>query len=138
MLQAYVQAWQSLPSLKDPDRFEAWLTRILVNACYADLRRRARRPAGALRLLPNEATVPDPSTSVEQRDQLERAFSHLSPEQRATFVRHHHAGLSLVDSAAATRTPVGTVKSRLHYATHALRAAIRVDDHLSERLGRHA
>ena len=127
--QAFIQVWRSLPSLSDDERFEAWLTRILVNECYADMRRHRRRPTVALR--PDDDQHPaerDPYLSVEQRDQLERAFAHLSPEQRAAFVLHHHAGMSLDDIADVTRAPLGTVKSRIHYAGQALRAAIALDD----------
>ena len=62
--------------------------------------------------------------AVDDRLQLEGAFRALSPEHRATFVLHHHVGLPLAEIAEATGTPVGTVKSRLHYATRALRRAI--------------
>ena len=130
---AFIQAWRSLPSLADDERFEAWLTRILVNECYADMRRQRRRPTVALR--PDDDQHPterDPYISVEQREQLERAFAHLSLEQRAAFVLHHHAGLSLEDVADATHAPLGTVKSRIHYAGEALRAAIAVDDSMAQ------
>jgi RNA polymerase sigma-70 factor (ECF subfamily) len=58
------------------------------------------------------------------RDQVERALRALSVEHRAVVVLHHYAGLSLVDIAAIVGVPYRTVRSRLHHATEALRAAI--------------
>jgi RNA polymerase sigma-70 factor (ECF subfamily) len=51
----------------------------------------------------------------------------LPPEQRVIFVFHHYLGLTLGEIADTLDIPLGTVKSRLHYATHALRAAIEAD-----------
>jgi RNA polymerase sigma-70 factor (ECF subfamily) len=65
--------------------------------------------------------------TVVERDQLERGFRRLPPEQRAVFVFHHYLGLTLIDIAAELGVPLGTVKSRLHYATNTLRAAIEAD-----------
>ena len=65
--------------------------------------------------------------SVIERDRLERAFRRLSPEQCAIFVFHHYVGLTLPEVADELGVPLGTVKSRLHYATQALRAALDAD-----------
>jgi RNA polymerase sigma-70 factor (ECF subfamily) len=65
--------------------------------------------------------------SVADRDQLERGFRRLPPEQRAVFVFHHYLGLTLSEVAAELGVPLGTVKSRLHYATNSLRAALEAD-----------
>ena len=70
---------------------------------------------------------PTPTVSVDDRDALDRAFRRLSPEHRAVFVLHHHAGHPLAEIAEIVGAPVGTVKSRLHYATRTLRAAIVAD-----------
>jgi RNA polymerase sigma-70 factor, ECF subfamily len=64
---------------------------------------------------------------VATRDQLERGFRRLPPEQRAIFVFHHYLGLTLPEVAEHLGIPVGTVKSRMHYATNALRAALEAD-----------
>jgi RNA polymerase sigma-70 factor, ECF subfamily len=85
--QAYLLAWRDLRTLRDPDRFDAWLHRLLVNACYAEIRRH-RRWSGRIHALPDELSGGlDPNVlSVDDRDALERAFRRLSPEQRAVFV----------------------------------------------------
>jgi len=125
--QALVTAWRELPALRDTDRFDAWLRRILVNACYAEARRR-RRWAANVRILPTDDVIGrDDIGTVGDRDQLERGFRRLSPEQRAVFVFHHYLGLSLPEVAEELGVPLGTVKSRLHYATTALRAALEAD-----------
>jgi RNA polymerase sigma-70 factor (ECF subfamily) len=126
--QTLVTAWLELPSLRDPDRFEAWIYRLLVNACYRE-GHRATRWSQQVRLLPiAETTVDDGFPGVVDRDQLERGFRRLPPEQRAIFVFHHYLGLTLSEISDQLDIPLGTVKSRLHYATGSLRAALEADD----------
>jgi RNA polymerase sigma-70 factor (ECF subfamily) len=125
--QTLVTAWRELPQLRDDDRFDAWLRRILVHACYAEARRR-REWAANVRVLPIEGPAGvDDTASVIDRDRLERGFRRLSPEQSAIFVLHHYVGLSLPEIADELGIPLGTAKSRLHYATSALRAALDAD-----------
>jgi RNA polymerase sigma-70 factor, ECF subfamily len=121
---ALVLAWRRLPKLREPDRFEAWIHRILVHACYDESRRtRARR--GTVVALPLDlGGVIDETSQVADRDELERAFRWLTIEQRAVFVLHHYLGLPLVEVAELLGIPAGTVRSRLHYATRTLRSAI--------------
>lgn len=126
--QAFLLAWRDLPQLRDPDRFEPWLHRLLVRSCYEEARR-FRRWSGRVVTLSiggtDEPGGSDPTVSVGERDALERAFAGLSPEHRAVVLLHHHIGWSLPEVADIVGVPLGTVKSRLHYATHALRASIR-------------
>ena len=124
---ALLTAWRQLPTLRDPDRFDAWVRRLLVHACYAEARRQ-RSWAANVRVLPVDGpAAPDGSLSVIDRDALDRAFRRLTVEQRATFVLHHHVGLSLVETAETLGIPAGTARSRLHYATRTLRAAVEAD-----------
>jgi RNA polymerase sigma-70 factor (ECF subfamily) len=126
--QAYLLAWRELPRLRDPERYSPWLQRLLVNACYEELRRH-RRWSSRIRSLPVDGPGgPDPMVSIDDRDALDRAFVRLTPEHRAVFVLHHHTGLPLADIAEIVGAPVGTVKSRLHHATRLLRAAIVADN----------
>ena len=125
---ALVNAWRDLPTLRDLDRFEAWLTRILVRACYAEADRN-RRWSATMRVLPIDTPSPsDPMSTVADRDRLDRGFRRLPTDQRAIVVLHHYLGWSQPEIARALELPVGTVKSRLFYATRALRAAIEADD----------
>ena len=121
---ALLTAWRELRALRDPERFEPWLHRILTNACYAEARQRRRWSEG-VRLLPTEAEHgPDEYAVVENRDQLERAFRRLTVQQRAVLVFHHYLGRPLPEVAARTGLPLGTVKSRMHHAKQALRASL--------------
>jgi RNA polymerase sigma-70 factor, ECF subfamily len=128
--QAYLLAWRELPRLRDIERYEVWLYRLLVNACYEEARRH-KRWSSRVRLLPMDGpAAPDPIVSIDDRDALERAFARLSPEHRAVFVMHHYAGLPLASIAEVVGVPVGTVKSRLHSSIQNLRAALEADARL--------
>ena len=122
-----ITAWRELPRLRDPDRFEAWIRRLLVHACYAEARRR-KAWGGNVRVLPVDGPADaDELLSINDRDALDRAFRRLTVEQRAVFVLHHHVGLPLVEIADTLGIPPGTARSRLHYAIRLLRAAIEAD-----------
>lgn len=126
---ALLAAWRRLPGLRDPHRFEAWIHRILVNACYAELGRQKRFSA-RVRVITTEAwSTPDVGTTLADRDELERVFRRLPIEQRAVFVLHHYLGLPLVEVAETLAIPAGTARSRLHYATRALRDALGASTH---------
>ena len=128
---ALISAWRTLPRLRDSDRFEAWVYRILVHACYAEAGRR-RRWTASIRVIPIDTqTVSDGSQALADRDELDRIFRRLPVDQRAVFVLHHYLGLPLVEVADALGIPSGTARSRLHYATRALRAAVVVDGALA-------
>jgi RNA polymerase sigma-70 factor, ECF subfamily len=121
---ALVRAWRDLRGLRDPDRFDAWLHRLLVNACTDQVRRRRRRPVEVPVLEIDQATTVDELGRLVDRDELERAFLGLSVEQRAALVLTHYVGLSAPEVAAILGIPAGTVHSRLHYGARAMRAAI--------------
>jgi RNA polymerase sigma-70 factor, ECF subfamily len=124
---AYVSAWRDLRSLREPERFEAWLHRTLTRACY-DEARKSRRHAANIRALPVESSFgPEDVLNVVDRDELDRAIRRLSVEQRAVLVFHHYLGLTLPEVADRLDIPIGTAKSRLHHATNAMRAALDAD-----------
>lgn len=128
--QAFLLAWRDLPRLRDAERFEVWLYRLLVNACYEE-HRRHRRWTDHIRALPVDGPgSPDTTIGVADRDALDRAFKRLSPEHRAVVILHHHIGMPLATIAEVVGVPVGTVKSRLHHATRAMRTALRADDQI--------
>jgi RNA polymerase sigma-70 factor (ECF subfamily) len=124
---ALVQAWKELPTLRDLDAFEAWLHRILVNACYAEARRRRRLATNVVLLETDEPAKGDEYLRIHDRDQLDRGFRRLPPEQRAVLVFHHALGLTMPEVADHLGIPLGTAKSRLFYATAAIRAALAAD-----------
>jgi len=127
---ALLEAWQSLPRLRDPDRFEAWTHRLIVNACLTEARRE-RRHRGNLRLLStDEPSVLDSTSNIAIQHQLDHAFRQLGVEHRTVIVLIHYVGLSAAEAAEVMGTPVGTVRSRLHYALKSMRASVEADARL--------
>jgi RNA polymerase sigma-70 factor (ECF subfamily) len=125
--QALVIAWRELPRLRDPDRFDAWLQRLLVHACYAEARRKRAWNAN-VRLLPVDGPVTtDDFASLADRDEVERGFRRLPPDQRAILVLHHYQGLDSNEIGEVLDIPAGTARSRLHYAHRAMRALLEAD-----------
>ena len=123
---ALLDAWRDLPRLREPAKFDAWVRRLLVHACY-DEAKRQRTFRATLRIVRIEPSTSDRTADLEDRDELERAFRRLPPEQRAVIVLHHYDDLPLAEIAETLGIPVGTVKSRLHYAMRTLRAAVEAD-----------
>ncbi len=124
--EAFIAAWRDLSALRDPDRFEAWLHRLMVRACYRAARQERRQRLVEVRELDLDRPAAQP-LDLADRDELERAFRRLDPEHRTVLVLHHYVGLTLPEAAEAMGVPVGTAKSRLHRATRAMRAAIEAD-----------
>jgi RNA polymerase sigma-70 factor (ECF subfamily) len=77
-----------------------------------------------LRVEPRQA---DGTAELADRDELARVFDRLSIEHRTIVVLHHHLAFTLEEAAEAIGIPRGTAKSRLYYATNALRAALDAD-----------
>ncbi len=124
---ALVGAWRGLPHLRDPERWDAWLHRLIVNAC-ADQGRLRRRQSVEIPLVRISAATGDDAHAVDDHDQLDRGFRRLKPDHRAAVVLHFYMDLSVAEVADALGVPVGTAKSRIHYAVDALRAALEADD----------
>jgi len=126
---ALLEAWLDIRSVRDPQRFDAWLNRILVHTCYraADRQRRRRTievPVGTI----DPPGDPGDGSRLATRDSLDRAFRRLTPEQRAVLVLHHCLGLPDAEAAATLGIRAGTFKSRLNRAKVALRAALEADE----------
>jgi len=127
-----VRCWRDLPSLRDPERFDAWVHRLLLNAINDEFRVHRRHLAN-VRVLHLEPAVADASGAVALREQLERGFERLTPEHRTVLVLRLYLGLSIEETAATIGIPAGTAKSRLHYATEAMRLALEADARLPKR-----
>jgi RNA polymerase sigma-70 factor, ECF subfamily len=123
--EALVRCWRDLPQLRDVDRFDAWLRRILIRAIQEEARRRRRDPI-QLAVVP-VASQADSSAALADRDEIARVFGRLSVEHRTVVVLHHYLGMTADEAASTIGIPVGTAKSRLHYAIEALRAALDAD-----------
>ena len=122
-----VRAWRDLPTLRDPDRFDAWLHRLLVRACIDEARRLRRHRVDVELTNIDIRSTAGMESAIADRDQLERGFVRLSPEMRAVIVLHHYLDLPLPEVAVSLAIPLGTAKSRLHRALGLLRAALDAD-----------
>jgi len=122
--EALLRAWQSAGTLRDPEGFQAWFDRILVNICRDRLRRRGRVRFIALDTVAEPVAEADPFRSVLERDEVLRAMTFLDPDQRVVVVLHYFADLTLADVAHRTGWPEGTVKSRLHHALRSMQAGL--------------
>jgi RNA polymerase sigma-70 factor (ECF subfamily) len=127
---ALVHAWRGLPTLRDAERFDAWLHRLLVRSC-SDIGRHRRRWRAEIAVLPRESAEPDASSDLADRDQIERGLTHLTEAQRTILILTFYAGLSPSEAAAALEIPVGTANSRIHYAIESLKAALAADERTS-------
>ncbi len=124
-----LQAWLDLRALRDPERFDAWIHRVLVRTCYSAARRHRTRTVAEIKI----ATTDEPSASDSQaatalHDQLDKAFARLSTDHRTVIVLVHYMGLSMTEAAATIGVPLGTVQSRLSRATQVMRAALEADE----------
>lgn len=124
--EALVRCWRRLPRLRDIDRFDGWLYRILVNAAVDEAKRR-RRFETSVEIGHAEPATSDDVQVIIDRDQLDQGFRRLSIDHRVVVVLHHYLGLPLADIADVLGIPVGTAKSRYHYAMSALRDALEAE-----------
>ena len=122
-----VSAWRSLPTLRDDARFDAWLYRLTVNAC-AEMGRHRRRWRANVTVLVIEPNESDQTSDVADRDQLERGLRRLTDAQRTILALHFFADLPMTEIAEVLDIPVGTTRSRVHYALTALRAVLEADE----------
>ena len=133
--QAMLAAWRFLPQLHEPDQFEAWAYRLVVNACRNEARREGRH-RNVLRLLPaHHPSTGDAGSRVVIREQLETAFRALSIEHRTVVVLVHYVGMTPSEAARAMGTRAGTARSRLYYALRHMRAAIEADARIPAKRG---
>ena len=121
---ALMKAWQGWSSLRDPDRFGAWFERILVNVCRDRMRRHR-----TLRMVTLDSVGEFEADDVFRRmvadDELAGSVARLIPEHRIVIALRFWQDLTLDDIAERLDLPLGTVKSRLHYALRALRKELK-------------
>ncbi len=122
--EALLRAWRDLPRLRDPERFDAWLHRLVVNAAHDEGRRRRRRghpvPIGRAA----EPVMADGVDALAQRDELAAGFRSLSPPERAVLALRYYLDLSTADAARVVGVGEVAYRSRVHRALNKLRHAI--------------
>ena len=124
--EAFIRAWRNLPGLRDPDRFDGWLHRLLVRSCIDALRRRKARPI-EVELEPldgPQVAYADSSSDVVDRELIDDALRRLDPTWRAVVVLHYFLGMPLPEAASVLGIPLGTAKSRLHRSLGLMRLAL--------------
>jgi RNA polymerase sigma-70 factor (ECF subfamily) len=127
--ETFVAAWREMSRLREPEKFEAWLQRVAVNASRMTLRARGRRrvreiPSSELAALAIHAPLNDRSDV----SLLDSAMRELPIDQRAILVLHHLEGRPLAEIAGLLEIPVGTAKSRLFHARRTLETALRSEE----------
>ncbi len=125
--EALIRAWRDLPTLRDVDRFDAWLHRLTVNACIDQTRRRRRRPIEVDILPIDQPTSHDMAGVVADREIVDAAMRRLDADTRIVVVLHYFLGMPLTDVAGTLRIPLGTVKSRLHRALEEMRGSVAAE-----------
>ena len=123
--ETFLTAWKELRRLRDPDRFDAWLTRSLVNRCRTILRSRRRSAVREIAIVASD--LPDGSPggggvdgTLEETDTIRHAFERLSADHRTYLVLHYVEGRPIREVALIVGAPEGTVKWRLSEARGAL------------------
>jgi len=125
--EALIRMWRDMPKLRDPERFDGWLHRLLVHACMHTARRERRPSIASIR----GPVVTDDGlnleSSVADRDVVLRGLRRLAAHERSVLVLRYYLDLSVPQIADALHVPEGTAKSRLHHAQQAMRAALEAD-----------
>jgi len=132
--EAFLKAYQGLPSFKQQARFSSWLYQITLNLCRDRLRRRKGRTMVSLDALEEigpviagrEPAALDVVQQIDLRRTVRRAIQELSEEQREVLILKEYQGLTFLEIAQALDVPVSTVKTRLYRGLGQLR--LRLED----------
>jgi len=123
--ETFTAAWRKLPTLRDPERFPQWITRICVNRCRTHLQANRSAPisleAGGAEEMPSQGDFRD---AIDARAVIGPALRGLSPDHRSVLALHYGLGLSITEAADAMDVRVGTAKSRLNAALRIMRTAL--------------
>jgi RNA polymerase sigma-70 factor (ECF subfamily) len=138
MQDALLSTYRHATQIREPEAFRAWLYRTVRNACLISRRRKVGEPAHVLSLdapsgngegRPFDAPGSEPSHELvvdahRRRDRVRRAIAGLPPTQREVLVLRDLEGLSTREVARVVGVSEDNVKTRLHRARIALRAAL--------------
>lgn len=120
---AFVTAWRKWATLRDPQLFQHWFDRILVNTCRNRLRHASRVRTEDLSA-DIEFVSADAYGPTHDRGQLWPALARLTPDQRVVVALRFYRDLSIDEIAARLGIRVGTVKSRLHRGLREMRNSL--------------
>lgn len=125
--EVFLRAMRKLPQLRAPERFAGWLKRIAVRLSINRAVRRPResyQPPGTFATFPDRCSPVDGVLEQERAHQVRNGLGRLRPLDRATLVAFYFEGQSLKEMSTRFRSPVGTIKRRLHTARHRLKEAL--------------
>ncbi len=129
--EVFIRVWRSINNLRNPSSFRGWLTQIVTNLFYDELRRRPRRvptismdegldpdaeagESNVTRDIPDNSALPDENVlNRELSDVIREAMAKLPEQFRTAIVLREVEGLSYEEIAILTKTEMGTVKSRI-------------------------
>lgn len=118
--EAIEKAWEKQSRLRDDRAIHAWIIRILINECYAQLRRRKREE-------PSD-TLPERETAPDALPDLYQMFTSLDEKYRLPLVLYYVEGYSMEETARMLRMPPGTLKSRLYRGRLLLRDTLNMEE----------
>ena len=119
--EAFLTCFRKLHTFRMESSFKTWLYRIVVNLCYDRLRKQNRDSLAKHKIYNNSGTRNGDMAEVEQRLDLKKTISTLSPEHRLVLTLFYGNDFSVLKVAEVLGIPVGTVKSRLNSARNLLR-----------------
>lgn len=123
MQEAILRAWRRLPLLREESRFDAWVTRILINECRDLMRRRKRQG------VPYDEKIGETQAYQAPEDTgLREALRALPEKFRLPLLLHHMDGYPLEEVARIMRLPVSTVKGRLYEARKKLKTLLTSEE----------
>jgi RNA polymerase sigma-70 factor (ECF subfamily) len=120
----WLDVYRKLNRLKSPQAFPAWLYRIARDKAYRELRRRSVRQVFVDEKLAHETTEDEECFSPEEAQVVRAAMNQIAPEHREVLMLRFSEDMSYEQIAHVIGRPVGTVRSRIHYAKLALRAQL--------------
>lgn len=120
MQEAFIRAFDSLGSCRDPSKFKAWFFRILTNQCHNTRRHRLHVALDRIDVASGDRSERR-LERAELRQAIERALDALTSEQREAFVMKHIEGYSYAEMAELLETGVDALKMRVHRARDELR-----------------
>lgn len=128
---AWIRAWRKLSQFKGDSAFPTWVTRITINTCLDEIRKRKRHQAESIDEMDESGGVerklptwePNPTGRLERlelRASLDQALGQLSESHRSVIILHEFEGMGYKEIADAMNCSIGTVMSRLFYARRKL------------------
>lgn len=118
--EAIEKAWEKQSRLRDDRAIRAWIIRIVINECYALLRRRKREEPSDM--------LPERETAIDALPDLYQMFTSLDEKYRLPLVLYYVEGYSMEETARMLRLPQGTLKSRLHRGRLLLKDSLDMEE----------